>query len=116
MNTADRRWIVRQNTPGNRDIEQLLLTISDLPVEGIAEHPDQTEIYFPRQSEAAKCAVLIGSAEPQLSAPGNGEVFGSQSHPTTQLSLNLIPAWIRPHDYVADIGSGTGVLAAKAAR
>ena len=45
-----------------------------------------------------------------------GSAFGSGSHPSTRLALELVAATVRPGDQVADIGSGSGVLAVAAAR
>ena len=45
-----------------------------------------------------------------------GMAFGTGQHPTTQLSLELLEAAIRDSDVVADIGTGSGILAIAAAK
>lgn len=46
--------------------------------------------------------------------PGVG--FGTAEHATTRLCLRLLERWLRPGDRVADVGSGSGILAIAAAR
>ena len=43
-------------------------------------------------------------------------VFGTGRHPATQLSLILLEEYVRPGDRVLDLGTGSGILAAAAAR
>lgn len=45
-----------------------------------------------------------------------GMAFGSGLHPSTQLCLALLEERLRPGDVVADIGTGSGILAIAAAR
>lgn len=45
-----------------------------------------------------------------------GMAFGSGLHPTTQLCLMLLEERLRPSQTVADIGTGSGILAIAAAR
>ncbi|MGO8670148.1 MAG: 50S ribosomal protein L11 methyltransferase [Capsulimonadaceae bacterium] len=45
-----------------------------------------------------------------------GMAFGTGSHPTTRLCLAAIEDFLRPGNAVADIGSGSGILAIAAAR
>lgn len=40
-----------------------------------------------------------------------GMAFGTGYHPTTQLSLQLLEKSIRPNHIVADVGTGSGILA-----
>ena len=42
--------------------------------------------------------------------------FGTGTHETTQLCVELLERYLRPGDTVADIGSGSGILAIAAAR
>lgn len=44
-----------------------------------------------------------------------GTAFGTAEHPTTRGCLRLLEAVIRPRDRVADIGTGSGILAIAAA-
>ena len=39
-----------------------------------------------------------------------GMAFGTGYHPTTRLSLELLEDTIEPHHYIADIGTGSGIL------
>ena len=45
-----------------------------------------------------------------------GMAFGSGLHPSTQLCLRLLEDYIRPGQEVADIGTGSGILAIAAAK
>ncbi|MCS7066481.1 MAG: 50S ribosomal protein L11 methyltransferase, partial [Fimbriimonadales bacterium] len=45
-----------------------------------------------------------------------GIAFGTGNHPTTALCLELLGKYVRPGTRVADIGTGTGVLAIAAAK
>ena len=45
-----------------------------------------------------------------------GMAFGTGQHPTTQLALELLEATIKDSDVVADIGTGSGILAIAAAK
>ena len=40
-----------------------------------------------------------------------GMAFGTGYHPTTQLSLQMLEKTIRPNQIVADVGTGSGILA-----
>jgi ribosomal protein L11 methyltransferase len=50
---------------------------------------------------------------PLLLTPGVG--FGTGEHPTTRACLALLEDQVRPGDRVADVGSGSGILAVAAA-
>lgn len=39
-----------------------------------------------------------------------GMAFGTGTHPTTQLSLEMVEAWVRPGEPVIDVGCGSGIL------
>ena len=45
-----------------------------------------------------------------------GMAFGTGSHPTTQLCLIALEEYVKPGDSVADIGTGSGILAIAAAK
>lgn len=45
-----------------------------------------------------------------------GLAFGTGSHPTTALCLELLQVYLRSGDRVADLGTGTGILAIAAAK
>jgi ribosomal protein L11 methyltransferase len=40
-----------------------------------------------------------------------GMAFGTGTHPTTQLSLEMVESWVRPGEPVIDVGCGSGILA-----
>jgi ribosomal protein L11 methyltransferase len=45
-----------------------------------------------------------------------GMAFGTGSHPTTQLCLAALEEWVQPGWAVADLGTGSGILAIAAAK
>ncbi len=45
-----------------------------------------------------------------------GMAFGTGSHPTTQLCLTALEDFVQPGDAVADVGTGSGILAIAAAK
>jgi ribosomal protein L11 methyltransferase len=45
-----------------------------------------------------------------------GMAFGTGTHPTTRLCLNLIETCLKPHDSVLDVGTGSGILMVAAAK
>lgn len=45
-----------------------------------------------------------------------GMAFGTGSHPTTRLTLEYLERLLRPGDRVADVGTGSGILAISAAK
>jgi ribosomal protein L11 methyltransferase len=45
-----------------------------------------------------------------------GMAFGTGAHPTTQLCLELIESLVRPGDWIADLGCGSGILSIAAVR
>jgi ribosomal protein L11 methyltransferase len=45
-----------------------------------------------------------------------GMAFGTGTHPTTRLCLNLLEAWLDPGQSMLDAGTGTGILAIAAAK
>jgi ribosomal protein L11 methyltransferase len=45
-----------------------------------------------------------------------GNAFGTGSHPTTVLCLNLIERWLEKGDNVLDVGTGSGILMIAAAK
>jgi len=45
-----------------------------------------------------------------------GMAFGTGSHPTTRLTLEYLERLVRPGDMVADVGTGSGILAISAAK
>ncbi len=44
-----------------------------------------------------------------------GMAFGTSDHPTTRGCIRMLDRWVRPGDRVADVGSGSGILAITAA-
>lgn len=45
-----------------------------------------------------------------------GQAFGTGTHPTTAMCLEMIEEFIKPGDKVVDVGTGSGILAIAAAR
>jgi ribosomal protein L11 methylase PrmA len=119
MNTAAPRWRLFVPIPDESAWELQLAIVMDLPLEAIVEEPPSSEeeahawIHFVHRADAERCAELLG-VEPiiEQTEPGGGEVFGANGHPTTALCLELAEMLVPPDSLVADIGSGTGILAA----
>jgi ribosomal protein L11 methyltransferase len=61
------------------------------------------------EPEAARTEDLIIEMDPEMA-------FGTGTHETTQLCLELIERHLQPGDTVADIGAGSGILSIAAAR
>jgi len=40
-----------------------------------------------------------------------GQAFGTGTHETTQLTMELLERWVEPHHIVLDVGTGSGILA-----
>ncbi len=40
-----------------------------------------------------------------------GQAFGTGTHETTQLTMELLERWVEPHHLVLDVGTGSGILA-----
>ncbi|HCC57407.1 MAG TPA: 50S ribosomal protein L11 methyltransferase, partial [Solibacterales bacterium] len=45
-----------------------------------------------------------------------GQAFGTGAHESTRLCLELLEEQLQPGDHVADVGTGSGILAEAAAR
>lgn len=45
-----------------------------------------------------------------------GMAFGTGTHPTTRLCLQALEGTVAPHDFVLDLGTGSGILAIAAAK
>lgn len=45
-----------------------------------------------------------------------GMAFGTGTHPTTQMCLQLLEQWVQPGMQVLDVGTGSGILAVAAAK
>jgi ribosomal protein L11 methyltransferase len=45
-----------------------------------------------------------------------GMAFGTGTHPTTRMCLEMLERYVRPGHFVADIGTGSGILAIAAAK
>ena len=60
--------------------------------------------------------VTVGPTDRLIIELDPGMAFGTGYHPTTALCLEALDELIRPGDTVADIGTGSGILAIAAAR
>lgn len=60
-----------------------------------------------------ECPANTGRAVVELDP---GMAFGTGGHPTTRLCLEALDDFVKPGDIVADIGTGSGILALAAAR
>jgi ribosomal protein L11 methylase PrmA len=114
MNTAEPRWRVTIEIDDEQAWEQQLAGASDMGLEGVVELAAGAELYFTTHEQARLAAERFGWPKPELGGAGGGEVFGQTSHPTTELCLQLLPEVVMAGCVAADIGSGTGRLAAAA--
>lgn len=64
----------------------------------------QWEVYEPISEEE-----LVIEIDP-------GMAFGTGTHPTTRLCMNLMEKWLRQGDQVIDVGCGSGILSIAAAK
>ena len=112
-------------------VKKLSEFLSKLPTWGIKTHPakiDLKQVESEEWTEAWKSAfkpqqiskrLLIGPTWHEISPDDTnilirldpGMAFGTGYHPTTRLSLEILEQTIRPNQQVADIGTGSGILA-----
>ncbi|MEM7142079.1 MAG: 50S ribosomal protein L11 methyltransferase [Actinomycetota bacterium] len=93
------------------------------PGAAIEELPDVVGLDASRDLLAVRRAGRFAIHPPWLTPPADligveidpGHAFGSGSHPSTRLALELIGRHVAPGATVADIGCGSGVLAIGAA-
>jgi ribosomal protein L11 methylase PrmA len=111
MNTAEPRWKV---VAAKREDAAWELLVAESGPECVLELEASVEIYFARREQAETVARHWRLPAPELTAAGGGEVFGE--HPTTELCLEMMQGVVRPGEWTADIGSGTGRLSAEALR
>ena len=84
-----------QNQDWNKEWENSIEPI--LATEKIIVRPSWKEV----ENTDGKIVITI---DPKMS-------FGTGHHETTRLMLNLIEKYVKPNDFVLDIGTGTGILA-----
>ncbi|HML49583.1 MAG TPA: 50S ribosomal protein L11 methyltransferase, partial [Clostridia bacterium] len=79
-----------------------------------AEHWKQ---YY-KPFRAGKSLVVKPTWEPYEAAPGDlviemdpGMAFGTGTHETTALCMEMLERWQKPRDVVMDVGCGSGILA-----
>lgn len=98
---------------------------ADLAVEPVADHGLDRWREFARPWRAGSRIVVVPSWQEPPSWTGAddlvvsvdpGRAFGSGAHPTTRMCLAELERLVEPEVAVADIGSGSGVLAVAAAR
>ena len=105
--------------------------LTELPTWGIQPHPatiDLKHVKSEKWEEAWKAAfppqrvgnrIVIAPTWSEISDNKTeiliqldpGMAFGTGYHPTTRLSLELLERTVEPHHQVADIGTGSGILA-----
>ena len=115
----------------NIRVKKITAFISKLPTWGIEAHPfkvdlkrveseEWTEAWkskFPPQRIGKRLLILptwhdIPSDKTDiLIRLDPGMAFGTGYHPTTRLSLEMLEETIKPHQDIADIGTGSGILA-----
>ena len=83
---------------------------------------EQWRSAFPPQ-KIGKCLVIAPTWDDIVAEPPEilirldpGMAFGTGQHPTTQIALELLEAAIEAGDVVADVGTGSGILAIAAAK
>lgn len=78
---------------------------------------------FYKPTRIGKKMVIVPSWEKYEKQPGDiiidmdpGMAFGTGTHETTRLCASLLEEYVRPGDYMLDVGSGSGILAICAAK
>ncbi|MFQ5855767.1 MAG: 50S ribosomal protein L11 methyltransferase [Anaerolineae bacterium] len=119
-----------EGAPRQRQIEEALWHLSQLypiPAPHIRElaEEDWAEAWKKGYSvqHIGRRVVVVPSWEPYTARDDEivlrldpGMAFGTGLHPTTQLCLLALEAWVRAGDRVLDVGTGSGILAIAAAK
>lgn len=115
----------------NTRVKKLKNFLATLPTWGIKAHPAKIDLKrveseawteawksaFPPQRIGKRLLILptwhdIPPDETDvLIRLDPGMAFGTGHHPTTRLSLEMLEQTIKPHQHIADIGTGSGILA-----
>lgn len=115
----------------NSKVNKLRAFLSKLPEWGIQPNPAKIELKTIESEEWTetwkanfthqKVGERIHIVPTWYEQPGNesdivirldpGMAFGTGYHPTTQLSLQMLEKSVRPNHIVADVGTGSGILA-----
>lgn len=117
-------------------VQKLRRFLAQLPLFGVDAQPAEVELRcvedenwsetwksaFPPQKIGKRILIAPTWHEITLEASDvlirldPGMAFGTGHHPTTQLSMELLEGAIKGNEVVADIGTGSGILAITAAR
>ncbi|MGD2272490.1 MAG: 50S ribosomal protein L11 methyltransferase [Desulfobacterales bacterium] len=87
-----------------------------------ADWAESWKAYF-RPEKVAERLVVKPSWHAYEAQPGEiileidpGMAFGTGTHPSTRLCLNIIESYLKPNDSVLDVGTGSGILMIAAAK
>ncbi len=117
-------------------VQKLRRFLAQLPLFGVDAHPATVELRcvedenwsetwkdaFPPQKIGKRILIaptwheITPDASDVLIRLDPGMAFGTGHHPTTQLSMELLEAAIKGNEVVADVGTGSGILAITAAK
>jgi ribosomal protein L11 methyltransferase len=111
-----------------RDVEAAFLIITGLPDAGLSwhwqDHSAWAAAWTAAQTERVGPRMVVARTDGPVPGATAGDLvirlepttaFGTAEHPTTRACLRLLHRLVRPGDALADLGTGSGILAIAAA-